>query len=292
MAEIKISYAGRVLLISTEVFLISFLGYESGNFMSFEMGKYISLDVLYCLPIIQTAHLTAIHATRRHDTQISTLVGMAVALVWSATEMAIIWPDFPMVVFVLNTFTRSVAFTVIGRVVIKLWREREYAHKDLLTGLATRLELLERLQIEQNRSERTGSPYSVLFIDIDRFKSMNDLFGHQVGDEALVVLANILKESSRRADVSARLGGDEFVLLLPDTDQQSCNIMIKRIEASTRQTFEERLWPISVSIGQATKIGKDNKGAEGLIQSADENMYEEKKRKQQMMQNADALKPS
>jgi len=259
--------------------------------MSFEMGKYISLDVLYCLPIIQTAHLTAIHATRRNDTQISTLVGMAVALVWSATEVAIIWPDFPLAVFVLNTFTRSVAFTVIGRVVIKLWREREYAHKDLLTGLATRLELLERLQVEQNRSERTGSPYSVLFIDIDRFKSMNDIFGHRIGDEALVVLANILKASSRKADVSARLGGDEFVLLLPDTDQQSCDIMIKRIETSARQAFEKRMWPISVSIGKATKIGKDYKDVEWLIQSADENMYEAKKKKQQMVQGTSA-KPS
>ena len=280
------SYYARILLITAEVFLISFLSYAVGTYLPGEMGHYISLDVLFCLPIIQTARLAAIHsAVRRSDTQTSTFTGIAVALALSATEAAIIWPDFPLNAFILNSFTRSVVFTVLGRVVLKLRRGSEYAHKDMLTGLANRLELQERLEIEQVRSERSGSPYSLLYIDIDQFKLLNDSHGHHVGDEALKLLAEILRENSRNVDVAARVGGDEFVLLLPDTDEQSCDILIKRIEGFSKQAFEERSWQISVSIGQATEIGKTQK-VDSVIQSADENMYEAKKMKRQTMNGA------
>ena len=280
MERQKFSFYGRILLIVAEVFLISFSSYALGKYLPTEFGRHISLDVLFCLPIIQTAHLASIRANRRYDTQTSTFVGIALALVLSATEAAITWPYFPMTAFVLNTFTRSVVFTVIGRVLIKLWREREYARKDMLTGLANRLELLERLEIEQGRSERSGRPYSLLFIDIDQFKEMNDNHGHRVGDEVIKILADILRESSRKVDVAARHGGDEFVLLLPDTDERFCDILIKRIEASTKQAFEGRFWPISISIGRTTHIGKTRE-VDWVIRLADENMYEAKRMKQQ-----------
>lgn len=287
MPKQKISYYGHIALIVAEVFIISLLNYAVVSHFPIESSRYISLDVLFCLPVIETAHLTSIRANRRYDTNTPIFVGITLALIWSATEVAISWPYFPMMVFALNTFTRSVVFTVIGRVLIKLWREREYARKDMLTGLANRVELLDRLEIEQGHSERSGRPYSVLFIDIDLFKALNDTHGHQVGDEALKMLASILRNSSRKVDVAARLGGDEFVLLLPDTDEQSCEIMIKRIEAATKQAFEEQFWQVSVSIGKSTKIGK-TKDVDSVIHLADENMYEAKKAKKRMVQDATA----
>lgn len=285
MPKQKISYYGHIVLIVAEVFIISLLNYAVVSLFPIESSRYISLDVLFCLPVIETAHLTSIRANRRYDTNTPIFVGITLALIWSATEVAISWPYFPMIVFALNTFTRSVIFTVIGRVLVKLWREREYARKDMLTGLANRVELLDRLEIEQGHSERSGRPYSVLFIDIDLFKALNDTHGHQVGDEALKMLASILRSSSRKVDVAARLGGDEFVLLLPDTDEQSCEVMIKRIEAATKQAFEEQFWQVSVSIGKSTKIGK-TKDVDSVIRLADENMYEAKKAKKQMVQDA------
>ena len=286
MEERKVSYFGRIVFIAAEVFLISFLDYSIANALPVEMARYISLDVLYCLPIIQTARLTALHAMRRYDTQTSTFVGVAIALAWSATEVLVSWPYFPMSAFALNTFTRSVVFTVIGRVLVKLWRERKYAYLDNLTGLANRLDLLEKLETEQGRSERTGRPYSLLLIDIDRFKKLNDDFGHHVGDQALKVMAGILKASSRKVDVPARLGGDEFVLLLPETDKLACDTLVKRMEASAQQAFAEHSWPISLSIGMTTNIGK-NIDAETVIRLADENMYQAKKLKQQQMMQGD-----
>lgn len=287
MEEKSISYYGGVLLIAAEIFLISFFNYAAANYLPFEMGRYVSLDVLYCLPIIQTARLASVRTKRRYDTQTSSFVGMALALVWSTTEAVITWPYFPVPAFVFNTITRSVVFTVIGRVLVKLWRERAYAHVDVLTGLANRKELLERLKIEQGRSERTGRPYSLLFIDIDQFKVMNDRFGHHGGDEALKAMAEILRKCSRKVDVPARLGGDEFILFLPDTDEQSCEILIKRIEESTKKTFEARAWPISVSIGRTTNVG-NTKEVDWVIRLADEKMYQVKRMKQSIMQDAGA----
>ena len=283
MQKQKIFFYSQILLIVGEVALISFVGYAAGSYLPREIGQYISLDLLYCLPIIQTARFSAIHASRSYDTQTPIIIGILLAFVWSSIEAAVIWPDFPLAVFILNAFTRSVVFTVIGRVLIKLWREKEYSRKDTLTELANRLELLERLRVEQSRSERTRRPYSLLFIDIDQFKAMNDIHGHQVGDEALRVLAKILMECSRKVDVAARLGGDEFVLLLPDTNKQSCEMMVKRIEETTKQAFEVRSWPISVSIGRTTNIG-NSQDAENVIGLADKNMYAVKRETKRMKQ--------
>lgn len=273
----KIFYS-QILLILGEVVLIGFVGYAAGSYLPRELGRYISLDLLYCLPIIQTARFSAIHASRSYDTQTPIIIGISLAFVWSSIEAAVIWPDFPVIVYILNTFTRSVVLTVIGRVLVKLWRENEYSRKDTLTELANRLELLERLKVEQSRSERSRRPYSLLFMDIDRFKVMNDTHGHQIGDEVLKVLAKILMECSRKVDVAARLGGDEFALLLPDTDEKSCDMMLKRIEESTKKAFEARSWPISVSIGRTTHIGNSQE-VDNVIGLADKNMYEVKRMK-------------
>ncbi len=281
----NIPYYGRIVLIVAEVFVIVLLNYAVVSNFPIEFSRYISLDVLFCLPVIEMAHLTSIRDNRRYNSIIPIFVGISLALLWSATEVAISWPRFPVIVFWLNTLTRSVIFSVVGRVLIRLWREREYARKDMLTGLANRVEFLERLEIEQGQSERSGRPYSVLFIDIDHFKALNDTHGHQVGDDALGILASILRNNSRKIDVAARLGGDEFVLLLLDTDEQTCEVMIKRIEEATKQAFEEKNWQISVSIGKITKIGK-TKDVGFIIHLADENMYEAKKAKQRMTQDA------
>lgn len=148
-----------LLLIVAEVLLITFLDYKLAE-------TYYFFDVLYCLPVIQATRLGAIQALCRSDTLLPDLVGIFSAVVWSLAEAAVTFTTFPLNALALNIFTRSVTFTVIGRVVAKLWREREYARKDALTNLANRLELFERFEIEQLRSERSGNPYSVLFIDI------------------------------------------------------------------------------------------------------------------------------
>ncbi|PKO83795.1 MAG: hypothetical protein CVU17_06850 [Betaproteobacteria bacterium HGW-Betaproteobacteria-11] len=253
------------LLIVAEILLITVLNYLT-------TGMYYSLDVLYCLPVIQAARLSSIHALRRSDTQLPVIIGTFVALVWGAAEFAAAYPDYPLDALVLNAFARSVTFTVIGRVVAKLWRERDYSRKDALTELANRLEFYERFAIEQSRSERSGRPYSVLFIDLDRFKQLNDQHGHQIGDDALKVVARILTENSRQVDTLARIGGDEFVMLASETDAPSCEKLTNRILDATEKTFQAQGWDIALSIGQATETG-NKRSIDEILREADRKMY-------------------
>jgi diguanylate cyclase (GGDEF)-like protein len=277
MPKQKLIFSFRIFLIVLQVSLITFVSHMLKQHWPYEIGRYISVDVFYCLPVIQTARLASLHVMRHSDTQVSTLIGIALSLAWSLTEAALFWP-FPPEALLLNIFTRAVVFTVMGRVIGKLLREREYAHKDPLTALANRTEFLKRLRIEQERSERTRSPYTVLFIDVDNFKSLNDTMGHRVGDEALKLIAEVLRASTRTIDVTARLGGDEFVVLLPDTDAHGCEIVVERIEIASQKLFGENYWPISVSTGRTTWVGRTEK-PDWVIHLADENMYEVKNAK-------------
>lgn len=262
----------RSFLVVVEILFITYLDYK-------ESGTYFSLDVLYCLPVIQAAQIGAIRTLRRSDTQISTIIGVLVAVAWSSAEAAVIWPSFPISALAMNIFTRSITFTVLGRVVTKLWREREYSRKDTLTELANRLEFNERFEAEQFRSERSGIPYSLLYIDVDEFKKLNDEHGHHIGDKALKTVAHILRENSRSVDTAARIGGDEFVLLFTETDEYVCNILVKRIKDASEKIFKQEGWQIALSIGHATDTGK-TRTTDDILHDADVNMYAIKKQKQ------------
>jgi diguanylate cyclase (GGDEF)-like protein len=237
-----------LILIAAEVLLITYLDY-------FMRNTFYSLEVLYCLPVIQAARLGAIHAMRRSDSHSPIIAAVAVALVWSVTEALIIWPDYPWQAFAMNMFTRSVTFTVIGRVLNKLWRERGVALKDPLTQLASRFDFFERFGIEQERSERSNSPFSLVYIDIDRFNSFNEERGRQTGDAVLQMLADILRDNSRRIDIVGRLGDDDFVLAYPDTDEPTCIKLVERIQQAADTAFRRRGWPLSLSVGHITEIG-------------------------------------
>lgn len=256
-------------LIVAEVLLIAFVSYM-------EAGTYYSFDVFYCLPIIHAARLSSIRALRRSDTQTPAVIGTFAAIAWTSAELTAVFPDYPLGAWVLNTFVRSVTLTVIGRVLAKLWREREFSRKDMLTDLANRLDFLERFEIEQSRSERSGKPYSLLFMDIDQFKALNDEHGHHAGDEALKALSGILRENSRRGDVISRFGGDEFALLFPETDESSCQVLVNRILLATETEFKNKGWPIALSIGYVTETGMQ-KSIDELLREADKKMYSMKK---------------
>ncbi|HQR51152.1 MAG TPA: GGDEF domain-containing protein [Methylophilaceae bacterium] len=262
----------RYLLVTLEVLGITLLNYWMA-------GTYYSFEVLYCLPIIQTAHLSSLRARRSSDKYLADFFGILSAVVWSLGEAAIAWPDFPMLALGLNIFTRSVTLAVLGRVMTKLWRDRAYSRKDALTELANRLALFDRLEIEQTRSMRSGHPYSLMFIDIDQFKRLNDNQGHHTGDAALKVLAHVLLENSRTVDTVCRFGGDEFVLLFPETDEEGCSVLSRRISSAAALEFWKKGWPISVSIGYTTEIGK-NRSADELLRAADQKMYLLKKARQ------------
>jgi diguanylate cyclase (GGDEF)-like protein len=165
------------------------------------------------------------------------------------------------------------------------WQERASDFQlmsitDLLTGLPNRRYLEERLTEELNRSRRYGYPMSFLMIDIDDFKSYNDLNGHQAGDLALQISARSLKAALRSADVAARYGGEEFCILLPQTPVHEAAVIAERIRQRLATTDyphgkTQALGSVTISIGVST-FAKDRDTAETIIAAADSALYKAK----------------
>jgi diguanylate cyclase (GGDEF)-like protein len=258
----------RFVLVVTEILLITFWEYKMS-------GSYYSLDVLYCLPIIQAARIGTIRSQRHSDTQMAALIGVISAVAWSIAEAAVVWPNYPLDAFTMNIFTRSVTFTVLGRVLTKLWKERDYFRKDALTGLANRLEYTERFAAEQLRSEWSNRPYSMLFTEIHQFKKLNDYHGQRVGEAALKAVSAILRDNSRNVDTVARIGENEFALLFPETDEYICGVLAMRIKTASEKKFQSEGWPISLLIGHVTVTGSARSFDE-IMQEAGEKMYSSK----------------
>ena len=146
---------------------------------------------------------------------------------------------------------------------------------DPLTGLLNRRYIEERLSEEINRSGRSGEPLSFLMLDVDDFKSYNDNFGHPAGDEALRIVAAILKEDLRGADVAVRYGGEEFSVLLPATSIEEAGAIAERIRIHMEQTeFPKR--KVTISIGAAS-MSEEIKTVEDLILAADKALFRAKK---------------
>ena len=145
---------------------------------------------------------------------------------------------------------------------------------DELTGLLNRRGLFDVLEREQARSDRYSRDVSVLFIDLNKFKPINDNYGHKVGDEALVTVARALEGAVRTTDIVGRLGGDEFFVILPDISAEGAVLVQERIaEAVSDVMFcvgAERI-ALSISVGAATHEAGMN--AQQLIDRADNAMY-------------------
>ena len=154
----------------------------------------------------------------------------------------------------------------------------QLASTDSLTGLANRKYLRELLDYTLEYARRTGGPFTLLGVDLDHFKSINDRYGHDVGDQVLRGFADILRERLRSADTPARWGGEEFLILLPGTDGSGAlNIAEVLREAVAAQIFDacgERI-SVTISIGIAQFPG-DGTTVQQLLETADHRLYEAK----------------
>jgi diguanylate cyclase (GGDEF)-like protein len=159
---------------------------------------------------------------------------------------------------------------------MRVQRAEALSVTDDLTQLYNSRYLSQVLRRETKRASRSGRPLSLLFIDLDGFKSINDTHGHLFGSRALVEAAGVIRASARETDMVARFGGDEFALLLPDTGSDGAVSVGERIRdriAATRFLERDGLnIRLTVSIGVAT-LPDVATSAESLVQAADEAMY-------------------
>ncbi|MGC9156004.1 MAG: GGDEF domain-containing protein [Ferrimicrobium sp.] len=158
----------------------------------------------------------------------------------------------------------------------------EQASNDPLTQLLNRRGFLEVLQREASRLSRNPAPMAILLFDLDGLKSVNDLYGHEAGDDYLIKFARTLRDNLRAMDVVGRLGGDEFALLAPQTDRINAEELARRL----RRLFDARRLP--VSIGVAALEGEKMSLA-ALLSQADQAMYADKAQRKEAMGTQEKL---
>jgi diguanylate cyclase (GGDEF)-like protein len=146
---------------------------------------------------------------------------------------------------------------------------------DALTGIMTRRAGIDTIDLMFKATGLQESPMCLLFVDIDHFKSVNDTFGHETGDQVLIQLATCLKEGIRKGDGLFRWGGEEFVVVLPHTDCAAAQVVVERIYAKGFG-FRPDNTPLTVSMGLAEVITDHCLGWKCLVEKADARLYEAK----------------
>lgn len=157
-------------------------------------------------------------------------------------------------------------------------RLRDLSLTDGLTQVANRLAFQDRLADEFRRAQRYDDPLSVILLDVDHFKMINDQFGHQAGDQVLRHLADVLKQAVRETDFVARYGGEEFAVLLPKTQLGGALTVAERICQDVRGIHMTALkqMRVTASFGVSAYPSRSITNAEQLVQAADEAMYRAK----------------
>ncbi|WP_342154930.1 GGDEF domain-containing protein [Methylorubrum sp. SB2] len=168
---------------------------------------------------------------------------------------------------------------------------RQLATMDALTGLGNRRQFDEILARECRRAARVGKPLSLLMLDADHFKSFNDRYGHQQGDQALKLIADAMQTALRASsDTAYRIGGEEFAVVLPDTEQASAETVADRLrQAVLGQWMPHAGNPhglVTISCGVAVLSTGSSDGAAALIAAADKALYEAKRQGRNRVQTA------
>ena len=156
---------------------------------------------------------------------------------------------------------------------------RDAAFRDPLTGLYNRRFTFDSFRTELRKHERYGNSLSVILLDADHFKQVNDRYGHSAGDAALKAIADACNTSVRDTDVVGRFGGEEFIVLLPNTSANDAEIVAERIRDSMLHrdlTWQDQRFNVSLSLGVA-EAGVHAEGIEELVAAADQALYAAKR---------------
>lgn len=175
-------------------------------------------------------------------------------------------------------------FFAIVIIPISYWLGKQYdmvkylSENDSLTKIYNRRYIIHTFPQLSVLVDKKDGKLSLFLIDIDKFKIINDTYGHEMGDRVLQQLSNILLANTRKSDIVARWAGDEFLIIAPFNDEKNSNMIIHRVNKELKKSFEELNIDISVSIG-ASEYPNDARTLDALLNIADHNMYEVKSQK-------------
>jgi diguanylate cyclase (GGDEF)-like protein len=237
-------------------------------------GSQISFSVFYLAPVAYVTWFAGLGP------------GLAVAAIaaatWGVMDVAAGASYAVWLIPVWNSLVRFGFFAIITWLLTSMRAahesERELARTDPLTGVANSRTFGEAVAVEIERSRRTGRPFTLAYLDLDRFKVVNDTLGHGAGDQLLRTIAGGVCGELRRIDLCARVGGDEFAVLMPETDEQSATLALDRVMRAVEAVSDVPgvTGHLGVTIGAAVFEGPPS-GVDEAIRAADGLMYEGKR---------------
>ena len=235
-------------------------------------GNSIDLEPLLVLPILL--------ASWYGGSKTGTLVAILTAISLLITHWSLGFFQFNRISLVYDFLVTLFVYLFIGIIVTNFRNAHKFetsaADTDSLTGVNSSRRFYIELTEEILRSKRYGHTFSLVYIDVDNFKQINDTLGHPVGDELLIQLSKCLRESLRSTDIVARMGGDEFICLLPEAGQFEAKSAMLKAKKALKLSMKKHNWDIiSFSIGVITFETIPNDALQA-VKLADELMYEVK----------------
>lgn len=235
-------------------------------------GAELSFSIFYFLPIV----LVTWCAGRGLGLVVASLSGGAwlVAEALGGMAYSADW------ILAFNTLTRLGVFVILVLILSSLQNAlraaSELARVDSLTGLSNSRAFHEATEREIFRARRQSEALSVIYVDVDNFKAVNDQFGHSAGDALLVRIGQCLGQELRATDVAARLGGDEFAVLLPSAGVEAAQQVVAKLDRALASIPAQTSYPIGFSIGVAC-FDTPPESADAMLHEADALMYEVKR---------------
>ncbi len=204
-------------------------------------------------------------------------MSVASAVTWIAVDLMTIEAYSHILIPYLNGSFRLIVFLIITIVLSRLKGllelEKEFARKDFLTGIANRRSFCELAAIEIERTHRYSTPLTMVYVDLDNFKAVNDHFGHHIGDSLLCSVSRTIEKNIRTTDTVGRLGGDEFAVLLRETGARSAHIVSHKLREELLAVMKKNRWPVTFSIGVATYKSTAGITFQEIMRKADSLMY-------------------
>ncbi len=236
--------------------------------LSHKAGSQLSLTIFYMIPIVMVTWFLG--------RSIGFIFSILSAFVWLMADLesgtAYLQSDIPYWNGVIRLGSFFILTFILSELKNTLRQEKEYSRIDFLTGTRNRRYFIELLNMEIHRARRYDRPFTVVWIDLDNFKTANDCFGHSTGDMILRSVARTLQENIRVTDTVARLGGDEFAILLPETGRNVAETILRKVRKINLDIMQMHGWPVTLSIGVVT-FASPPSTVDETLRKADRLMY-------------------
>jgi len=257
------------LILCFSLFLVLFLG-----FLDYATGPDLSVFIFYLIPVFIGAWFIGSVAG----------IGLSIlsALAWAFADRVYADTLIPYWNLTIEMCFFFIAVFILSALKNSLENEKQMARTDALTGAVNRRYFMDLAEMEINRMRRYGHPFTAVYMDVDNFKSLNDMQGHKAGDDLLRLVVKTIWNDTRLTDIVARLGGDEFMIILPETDFATSLSAINKIRARLDATVTENKLPVTFSFGMVT-FHEPPRSVDHLMQLTDNLMYKGKNQGKNMI---------